>query len=423
MRREGVACAALLWLAAPQALAAVTLEARVVHAENPAAAARLPLALFGVKRDGETLQREGTTDASGRFRFAELPAGAAFVVFADYGGIRFSGGTTIVPETETDAAREVAIPIYERSEDATGLVLRSLDLLVEREAGVWRVGVVVGVENPRERAIALPPEAPPALRVGLFAGHGEPRSPFGALPPGASVENGALALRGPFLPGAQEVRLVYDLEAAGDALRTALPLPDPVDALELRVRDFGVAVDAGRLHPARPTRENDEIYLRYVGFDLEAGDSLPLALSPLPPRSPLPTPVQAALVALLAGGLFLLVARPLGHEPESAAKSVQAAAGSAERDALFVALRDLEHDFETGKLSAEDRTALRAALRSEALDALSTEGAQAPEARAASASARERRPLGDSRRGPDLCDCGRAAQPGDRFCAGCGKPL
>jgi hypothetical protein len=407
VRAAGVACAALLSLAAPPASAGVTLEARVVHPDDPSRGARLSLALFGVKRDGETIERAGRTDAEGRLRFADLPAGAAYVLFADYGGIRFSGGTTIVPENEADATRDVVIPIYERSEDPAGLVLRSLDLLVEREAGAWRVGALASVENPRQRAIALPPEAPPALRIGLFAGHSEPRSPFGQLPPGASIEDGALALRGPFLPGTHELRLVYDVASGADALRTSLPVPDPIDALELRVRDFGVAVDAGQLHPARPSRDGDEIYLRYVGFDVEAGSALPLELTALPPRTPLPTPVQAALVALLAGALFLLVARPVGAEREAEARVARAAAGSAEREALFVALRDLEHDFETGKLSAEDRNALRAALRTEALGALSGEraGPAAGELVAA------------------VCACGRAAQPGDRFCAACGKPL
>lgn len=404
MIRAGVACAALLLLAAHEARAGVTFDVRIVHKERPAAAAHLPVALFGVKRSGETLEREGKSDAAGRFRFADLPADAAYVLFADYGGIRFSGGTTVLAANETDATREISIPIYERSEDPSGLALRSLDLLVEREAGVWHVGALVGIRNPRERAIALPPDAPPALRVGLFEAHGEVRSPFGVLPPGATVEDGALALRGPFLPGDQEVRVTYDVDG-GDVLKTALAVVDPIDTLELRVRDFGVGVDAGGLHPARPTREGDEIYLRFVGFDLEPGTSLPLALTPLPPRSPLPTPLSAGLVALLAGGLFLVVARPLALEREASGRAEAAGAG-AEREALFVALRDLEHDFETGKLSAEDRDAMRAALRSDALRALSPAQATATAAETGA-----------------VCDCGRAALPGDRFCAACGKPL
>ncbi len=404
MSRAGVACAALLALAAPSAFAAVALDVRVVHPDDPAAAARLPLSLFGVKREGGTIERAGATDASGRLRFADLPAGAAYLVVADYGGIRFSGGTAIVPENEPDAAREVTIPIYERSEDPSGLALRSLDLVIEREAGVWRVGALVAVENPRPQAIAIPADARAPLRVGLLAGHGEPRSPFGPLAAGGSVEDGALALRGPFLPGRHEVSVAYEVSGATDALRTELPVLDPIDALDLRVRDFGVAVEAGPLHPARPARDGDEIYLRYVGFDLEAGAALPLALTALPPRAPLPTPVQASLVALLAGGLFLLVAQPLGARREAERGPATAAAGNEEREALFVALRDLEHDFETGKLSAEDRGELRAALRSEALGALTGESARGVAVRAA-------------------CACGRAPQPGDRFCAACGKPL
>jgi hypothetical protein len=121
----------------------------------------------------------------------------------------------------------------------------------------------------------------------------------------------------------------------------------------------------------------------------------------------LPQPLVALLAALGAGALLFFVATPIVRqalargareeslEPESPAKA-----------ALAAALQDLEHDFETGKLSAEDRERLRADLRREALAALARERlVHAPPA------------------APKTCSCGRVPAAGDRFCAGCGKAL
>jgi hypothetical protein len=398
--------AALLAAVAPAATAA-TLEGEVVHAEKPAAAAGVPLSLLGVLRSGTTVERTARSDAQGRFRFEEIPAGAAYLLFGEYEGIRFYGGTVVLREEETAATRSLELRIHERTDDPTGLALRSLGMVLDREAGSWRARAVVSISNPTSRAIAIDDGAPAPLRLGLLPGAGEPRTPFGSLPPGARVEDGALALRGPFVPGDQELSIVYDVAGGGEALRTALPVPDPIESLELRVRDFGVAVDAGALHPARPTREGDEIFLRWLGFDLPAGRALPLALEPLPPRRPLPRAAHALVVAVLAGALFLFVTRPLAAErPETRARAPAGPDADPEREALFAALRDLEHDFETGKLSAEDRDRMRAALRDDAARALAARrAATAPPTAVA------------------VCACGRLPAPGDSFCAACGKPL
>ena len=112
------------------------------------------------------------------------------------------------------------------------------------------------------------------------------------------------------------------------------------------------------------------------------------------------------LAALGAGALFFFVIAPIVREalargatardlePESPAKA-----------ALAAALHDLEHDFETGKLSVEDRERLRADLRREALAALARERLGPP---GASEPAPAEKPA---------CSCGRVPSAGDRFCA------
>jgi hypothetical protein len=401
--------AALLCAAAP-AVPAATLEGQVVHAEKPAAAANVRLSLLGVLRSGETVEREGRSDANGRFRFGAIPAGAAYLLFGEYAGIRFYGGTLVLGDGDGDATRSLAVRIHERTDDPTGLAIRSLSVALDREAGAWRAQAGAMIANPTSRAIAIDDAKPAPLRLGLLPGAREPRSRFGKLPPGARVEDGAIALRGPFLPGEQEFAIRYEIDGSADALAAALPIPDSVEAFELRVRDFGVAVDAGSLHPARPVRDGDEVWMRWLGFELPDGHALPLVLEPLPPRAPLPRPAQALLVAALAGLAFLFVVRPLaaGRAPPRSPRAGDGPAGEPEREALFAALRDLEHDFETGKLSAGDRERMRAELRDEAARALA---ARRDGARPGSTAAEP------------TCECGRRAATGDRFCAACGKPL
>ena len=81
------------------------------------------------------------------------------------------------------------------------------------------------------------------------------------------------------------------------------------------------------------------------------------------------------------------------------------------------AIRDLDDDFETGKLTAEDHAGLREELRAKAIQLL----------------AEERKPPKPSERAPEppktstparyCTDCGSALPAAARFCPGCGVRL
>ena len=114
------------------------------------------------------------------------------------------------------------------------------------------------------------------------------------------------------------------------------------------------------------------------------------------------------LAALLAaGGIAFVLAAPLRRS----ARPADAAA--AERESLYAAIRDLEEDFETGKLSDGDFAALRGELRGRALALLQAEretGAPLPETPPEAAVA--------------ACSaCGRTLAPEDRFCSRCGAAV
>lgn len=410
--RERLAPALLAALLGTASANAATIEGQVRHPSRPEAGAGLSVWLRGLARDGKAIEREGKTDALGRYRFDALPADAAYLVGTVFEEVRFAGGVIGFAPLEAARVQTADIEIYDRSSDASAVSIEHEQWIVDREAGVYRMQLGVAIRNASEQVVVTDAEAAPALRIGLARGAGEVRSTFGALPEGVEQVDGTLEFRGPIYPGETDYRFLYTLGPAMDPagsprpLDTEIEIPDRIRDLSLYLKDFGIEADAGPLHASRPTREGDVFYLNYVGFDLPAHSVVPLRIEPLPPREPVSAWVQAAGVTLLAGVLFWFVAAPLSLTTEGTA-GAEAEAESSANAALETALSDLEHDYETGKLSDEDREQLRSELesfhRASSRDRDSARAASAPS--------------------PHRCDCGRLAEAGDRFCAACGSPI
>lgn len=408
----GLALALALLGVAPARAAVI--QGRVTHPSKPGAAAGLVVTAIGIDEKENTVQRETKTDADGRYAFADLPAPAAYLVRARYGELAFPGGSAVFRPGEPELTQTIDLEIYETSDDGSRLRLSSLQWVVARHAGEWRVQQNATIANPDAAVIVVPPDAPPLLRIALAPKHGEVETAFGLLPDGVVIQNGVAEIRGPVLPGDQgaSLQIGYDVESPDAELTTVVGLPSAVDQLGVYVQDFGIDVDAGPLHPARPVRENDVIYQAFLGFELPAGTVLPLRVRALPPATQIPQAVVGLIAALLAGGLLFFVAGPLVFaRRDAAAAAAEPLEESPAKAALAAALHDLEHDFETGKLSPDDRDRLLDDLRREALGAL----------------ARERGPFAP---GPAVepavervCQCGRVAGAEDRFCASCGKAL
>jgi hypothetical protein len=401
--------------------AAAEIHGRVIHPTRPEAAADVEVRLLGLAKDEQTLQRQTRTDSKGNYRFDDLPAPAAYLLSASFDGISFPGGTVSFRSEDEPAKPPLTFHVYDRSTDASALSTPSLRWVVDREAGLYEVVQTLAVSNSSFTFISVEADEAPLLRLPLAPGHGEVRTSFGRLPEGVTVYDGVAELRGPFFPGESEIRLSYDLVADG-ALRTevggleasALDGPWPAGAprvgrLELYLQDFGIEVDAGTLHPARPARSGDVIYLAFLGFELEPGSRYPVRISPLPPTSVPPTWATILVVSLLAGGSLFMVARPVATSEGRDARPDADSLVEVEKEALRSALADLDFDFETGKLSVEDRDRLRGELSREAVRSLA-HGRRAPTVQAPAVA-------------PPRCSCGRQALRGDRFCASCGKSL
>jgi hypothetical protein len=117
------------------------------------------------------------------------------------------------------------------------------------------------------------------------------------------------------------------------------------------------------------------------------------------------TRIAVLAVAVLA--LFFIIS-PLRAAAPTHAASTSADAMRNERESLYESIRDLENDFETGKLSDEDRVELRKEL----------------EARAATLFESQTQKSATAPAPPATCPgCGGRSEPAWKFCSHCGGPL
>ena len=266
----------------------------------------------------------------------------------------------------------------------------------------------------------------PLLRIPLP--EGAERLRFGSDAPGLELAphpEGGLAALGGVAPGEAMVELGYQLAVDEPPAEFARRFAARVPVLSIFVADTGrLAPRSERLHRRRPFRTNDLTYLHLEAFEVAPGETVALELGLLPARGRGGRSLALALVGLATLASIALLTSPLRtrRRGDALAREPEESAARQEREALYEALRDLDHDFETGKLSASDHARLRDELRARALVLLETERASAArteEADAGGASANGARPEPAAH----CSACGAPALPTHRFCAQCGKPL
>ena len=144
--------------------------------------------------------------------------------------------------------------------------------------------------------------------------------------------------------------------------------------------------------------------------------------------------IDVALICLMAIGLVVCVGEPLvrraaytshGREEHNGAESLVL-----QKEMLYGAIRDLDFDFQTGKVDQQDYGALRRQLEGEAVHILRQLDAVDPLVMFDNEI--ERQVLGLRRHhtsivcgsSPETCPgCGTLLDSGDNFCAACGQAL
>lgn len=186
---------------------------------------------------------------------------------------------------------------------------------------------------------------------------------------------GGLALVGAAGAGSYEVQVQYSLSTAdAGRLNYRRSFSKVLPLLSLFVADSGdLALESKRLHRRRPLRSNDRNYLRLEAFELAPGEVADLELQRRPKPAFARGNAARGMALLLALGAVLYLALPLRRGARSPARTPAVSAAARERAALIETIRDLDHDLETGKLSAEDHEKWRSSMFEQAAALLARE--------------------------------------------------
>ena len=226
---------------------------------------------------------------------------------------------------------------------------------------------------------------------------------------------GGLAVQGPLPPGETTIQLQYRVPVRNGSVDLGRPFGHSFPLLSVYVADSGIETRSERLHRRRPMRTEDRAYLHLEAFEIEAGEPVSLGLAALRTGGGVSGAAEAVVVALFAAAAIVLLARPVLYPADVSEEAIAAPAERKERDSLYTALRDLDDDFETGKIAESDYRTLRDELRARAVALLQAEREMARTAARAAPAA----PTSP----PGCPGCGSPPRAEDRFCGRCGTQL
>jgi hypothetical protein len=247
---------------------------------------------------------------------------------------------------------------------------------------------------------------------------------------------GGLALRGPIPVGSSGFALSYLLRSGSDGVRFAREFPTGLSLLSIYIADTGVLTETDRLHRRRPVRTADRSYIHLEAYQVDPGETVAVDVTSLPIARPLPRAASVGFVVLtaLVAGLFLTAPLRSTREPDEA-DTTPTSTTSEELASLYAAIRDLEDDFETGKVSAEDHDAMRAEMRQRAGELLRAERTAAATPTAIPTETPTAAPTETPTETPSAAptttaspvtacsNCGERTPPDARFCSQCGAKL
>ncbi|MFO0688683.1 MAG: zinc ribbon domain-containing protein [Myxococcota bacterium] len=395
-------------------------------------------------------------------------AAARVVAIAGTAGMAIRGaGLVASSEVESDAGKALsawargALGARERSvlEATLPETRRGVELVSIPRADVWldlddtRVNATAELElevAPGPPVAGTPDE--PLLSV---------RLPEGASLTGVAPEAEGLGLLprergfdvvGPIGEGLTSLGFAYRLDAKPEGVSLDLRFPRAVSTLNVLIADTGLALESSRLHRLRPFRSGTRNYLHREAFNVAADETVDLRIEPLRDGG-LPREAGMAFAFVAIAGAAAYLAAPLTRRARTGAAPIDASLArlAAEREAIYTAIRDLDHDFETGKLEAADHATMRETLRAQAIELLAAERAggaaggattaapaaesagaaraamNAASATTAASAAAAARPEADAGAGSSpagFCPaCGAPRQAAWRFCASCGAAL
>jgi hypothetical protein len=221
-----------------------TIRGRIVHPQDPAAAADLAVALYALRPDGRPGLGGTRTDASGRFEFANVSEDpdTVYLVGTQYEDVPF--GRRVAFEAGQSEI-EIDVPIRAISGDASALLVVATIYKLDWIGSQLFVQVTHQLRNPDDTVIHVPvverARRQPVFSARLPEGVVEFIDGQGGLDDGLARDGDSLAFWGPVYPGDQEVRYGFLLDGPtdhddGDPDRTfTVALPQASGAGEVQI--------------------------------------------------------------------------------------------------------------------------------------------------------------------------------------------
>ena len=374
-------------------------------------------------------------------------AAARIVVVAGTGGLEIQGPELIASsELHSDSGQsrkawaraglaagevfEIELTLPESRLDPTLLSIPRGDVWLELDDTRLTASVDIQIEVEPGAPVAGSPNAP-LLHVSIpkgatLQGVAPEAESLGLIPTGdpSGLDSG-FDIVGPIGPGTTSLGYSYSMPARPEGLALNMRFPREVQTLNVLIADTGLALDSSRLHRRRPFRSGTRNYLHREAFNIAPDEIVDLSLAPLGP-SGLPQSASIALaIAAAAMGAFFLFAPLRTTAREAATRDSPLERIQAQRELIYTAIRDLDHDFETAKLERDDYTQMRDGLRAQAIELLRSEREAAAQegAEPGSPSATFAVAANEPRTGTDCPSCGEAVTASWRFCSHCGADL
>jgi hypothetical protein len=239
----------------------------------------------------------------------------------------------------------------------------------------------------------------------------------------ATAADGSIGIAGPLPPGRSPFGYKYRVAIRDASARLELSFEVPVALLNVLVADVGLHIESNRLHVRRPFRQGTRTYLQRQAYQIRPDERVELTFTQLEHSSLSKTAAAGVVLITLALAAWYLVAPLLWpkleveHAPSPATGEL-----ADERERIYDAIRDADHDFETGKIEAGDHQRMRAELRAEAVELLREERA-AQEAQTLAAQTLAAAPTDPPLKLAVCPSCGGEAEPSWSFCSHCGGAL
>lgn len=267
-----------------------TIRGRIVHPQDPAAAADLAVALYALRPDGRPGLGGTRTDANGRFEFANVSEdpGTVYLVGTQYEDVPFGRRVAFAAgESEID----IEVPIRAISRDASALLVVATIYKLDWIGAQLFVQVTHQLRNPDDTVVHVPVVGragrPAVFSAQLPAGVVEFIDGQGGLDDGLAREGDTVSFWGPVYPGDQEVRYGFLIDGPTDAgdddsvrtFRLALPQPAGAGEVQILTRESDPRPTADGLATLPETTLIEEIaYVRSSAGGVARGGVLELTL-------------------------------------------------------------------------------------------------------------------------------------------------